>query len=134
MDIFNAPSRENCIVKRERTNTPLQALLTMNDVQFVEAARVLAGVAIKAHKNDFDKQLDYLTERLVTRRFSDKEREISRAAYREFLRHYDSQPADAKKLIATGEWPVDAKLQATEWAALTMLTNELMNLDEVLNK
>jgi hypothetical protein len=134
MDIFNAPSRENCTVKRERTNTPLQALLTMNDVQFVEAARVLAGHAIQAHKNDFDKQLDYLTERLVTRRFSDQEREISRSAYREFLRHYDSQPSDAKKLIATGEWPVDSKSPASEWAALTMLTNQLMNLDEVLNK
>jgi mono/diheme cytochrome c family protein len=134
MDIFNAPSRENCTVKRERTNTPLQALLTMNDVQFVEAARVLAGQAIKAHKNDFDRQLDFLTERLVTRRFSDKEREISKAAYREFLRHYDSQLADAKKLVATGEWPVDTKVPATEHAALTMLTSQLLNLDEVLNK
>ncbi len=134
MDIFNAPTREQCTVKRERTNTPLQALLTMNDVQFVEAARVLAERALRTHKNDFDRQLDYLTERLVSRRFSAQEREISRAAYRDFLRYYDSKPADAKKLIATGEWPVDAKLPAPEWAALSMLTNQLLNLDEVLNK
>jgi hypothetical protein len=134
MDIFNAPTREVCTVKRERTNTPLQALLTMNDVQFVEAARVLAGKAIATHKNNFDLQLDYLTERLVTRKFTEQEREISRQAYRDYLRHYDSTPADAAKLTSIGEFPVDPKLPRPEWAALTLLTNQLMNLDEVLNK
>ncbi|MDX2270064.1 MAG: DUF1553 domain-containing protein [Bryobacter sp.] len=134
MDIFNAPTREVCTVKRERTNTPLQALLTMNDVQFVEAARVLAGKAIEAHKNDFDRQLDYLTSRLVTRRFTDQEREIARSSYRDFLRHYDSNLEDARRLTAAGEAPPSPKLPKPEWAALTLLTNQLMNLDEVLNK
>nr|WP_272945413.1 DUF1553 domain-containing protein [Bryobacter aggregatus] len=134
MDIFNAPSREACTVRRERTNTPLMALLTMNDVQFVEAARALAQRAIHAHRNDFDAQLDYLTERLVTRRFEGREREISRAAYRDYLRHYDTDPADARKLIAVGESKADPKLPVPEFAALTMMANQLMNLDEVLNK
>jgi len=134
MDIFNAPSRENCTVRRERTNTPLQALLTMNDVQFVEAARVLAQHAIEAHKNNFDEQLDYLTDRLTSRRFEGREREIVRASYRDFLRHYDSRLDDAKKLIAAGESKGNPKLNAPEFAALTMVANELMNLDEVLNK
>ncbi len=134
MDIFNAPTRENCTVRRERTNTPLQALLTMNDVQFVEAARNLAQRAIEAHKNNFDSQLDYLSERLVNRRFDDKERAIIRASYKDFLRHYDTVPDDARKLIAIGESKANAKLPAPEFAALTMVTNELMNLDEVLNK
>ena len=134
MDIFNAPSRENCTVRRERTNTPLMALLTMNDVQFVEAARALAQRAIETHKNDFDAQLDYLTARLVTRRFEGKERDITRGAYRDYLRHYDTQPADARKLIAVGESKADAKLPVAEFAALTMVANQLMNLDEVLNK
>ncbi len=134
MDIFNAPSRENCTVRQERTNTPLQALLTMNDVQFVEAARVLAQHAIEAHKNNFDEQLDYLTDRLTSRRFEGREREIVRASYRDFLRHYDSRLDDAKKLIAAGESKGNPKLNAPEFAALTMVANELMNLDEVLNK
>jgi hypothetical protein len=134
MDIFNAPTREVCTVKRERTNTPLQALLTMNDVQFVEAARVLAERAMKTHKDDFDRQLDFITERLVTRRFTGQERELSRQAFRDYLKHYDTTLPDARKLLATGEYPVDAKLPRPEWAALTMLTNQLMNLDEVLNK
>lgn len=134
MDIFNAPTREVCTVRRERTNTPLQALLTMNDVQFVEAARHLAQRAMETHKNDFDQQLDFLTERLVSRRFEAKERDIVRASYRDFMRHYDSNPADARKLVAVGESKANPKLPAAEFAALTMVTNELMNLDEVLNK
>lgn len=134
MDLFNAPTRENCTVRRERTNTPLQALLTMNDVQFVEAARHLAQRAIEAHKNNFDAQLDFLTERLVSRRFDAREREIVRASYRDFLRHYDTVPDDARKLIAVGESKANPKLGVAEFAALTMVTNELMNLDEVLNK
>jgi hypothetical protein len=134
MDLFNAPSRENCTVRRERTNTPLQALLTMNDVQFVEAARHLAQRALEAHKNNFDQQLDFLTERLVSRRFEGKEREIVRASYRDFLRHYDTKVEDARKLLAVGESKANPKLGVAEFAALTMVTNELMNLDEVLNK
>ena len=134
MDIFNAPSRENCTVKRERTNTPLQALLTMNDVQFVEAARNLAQRAIEEHKNNFDEQLNYLSERLVSRKFEPKEREIVKASYRDFLRHYDTRPDDARKLIAVGESKGNSKLPAPEFAALTMVANELLNLDEVLNK
>ncbi len=134
MDIFNAPSRENCTVRRERTNTPLQALLTMNDVQFVEAARHLAQRAMEAHRNNFDEQLDFLSAHLVQRRFDEKEREIVRASYRDYLRHYDSNPADARKLLAAGESPRNEKLGAAEHAALTLVTNQLLNLDEVLNK
>ena len=134
MDIFNAPSRENCTVRRERTNTPLQALLTMNDVQFVEAARAIAQRAIELHRNNFDSQLDYLTERLITRQFEAKERDIAKASYKDFLRHYDTRPDDARKLIAVGESKANSKLPTPEFAALTMLANELMNLDEVLNK
>ncbi|MBM3762314.1 MAG: DUF1553 domain-containing protein [Acidobacteria bacterium] len=134
MDLFNAPTRENCTVRRERTNTPLQALLTMNDVQFVEAARHLAQRAMETHKNNFDEQLDFLSERLVSRRFEPKERDIIQKSYRDFLRHYDSKPEDARKLIAVGESKANPKLNAPEFAALTMVTNELMNLDEVLNK
>lgn len=134
LDIFNAPTRENCVVRRERTNTPLQALLTMNDVQFVEAARVLAGRAMLAEKNNFDRQLDYLTEHLLSRRFEARERELTRLAYKDYLRHYDSQPADAHKLLAVGEMKAEAKLAPAEFAALTMVANQLMNLDEVLTK
>ncbi len=132
MEIFNAPTREHCTVRRERTNTPLQALVTMNDPQFVEAARRLGSQAV-AKANDFDARLDFLTGRLLARSLSDGEREVVRRSYREFMRYYDTNQDDAKMLLAVGESPA-SKGPAAESAAWTMVANQLLNLDEVLNK
>jgi Protein of unknown function (DUF1553)/Protein of unknown function (DUF1549)/Concanavalin A-like lectin/glucanases superfamily/Planctomycete cytochrome C len=135
MEIFGAPTRESCTVRRERTNTPLQALVTLNDPQFVEAARHLAQRAMLAnHGGDIDGELDFITSNVLARRFEQKERIITARAYRDFLSHYASHPEDAKKLLSVGESNTDATLAAPELAALTMVVNQVMNLDEVLNK
>ncbi|MGC4052715.1 MAG: DUF1553 domain-containing protein [Paludibaculum sp.] len=134
MEIFNAPTRETCTVRRERTNTPLQALVTMNDEQFVEAARALATRAMETAKTDVDRQLAFVAENLLDRPLSDKEISIVKASYKEFLKYYDTKPADAEKLVSVGASKPDAKVAAVELAALTMVTNQLMNLDEVLTK
>jgi hypothetical protein len=134
MEIFNAPSRETCTVRRERTNTPLQALVTMNDPQFVEAARVLAERAIKEGGATFEGRLDWMTRRLVARSFRSDEIAVSRSAYDDLRAYYWSHLADAKKLLEVGEAKRDASLDPAEHAAWTMLANQLMNLDEVLNK
>ncbi len=133
MEVFNAPTREGCTVKRERTNTPLQALVTMNDEQFVEAARHLAQKAMKAAP-DLDGRLDFLSGRLVARKLAGKEREVSRAAYQDYLRYYDSHPDAAQMLISVGEERPDAAMNWAESAAMTMVANQLLNLDEVLTK
>ncbi len=133
MEIFNAPTRENCTVRRERTNTPLQALVTMNDVQFVEAARYLATAAMQ-NNFTFEERLDYIAMRLLARPMAQQERQIAKRAYDGYLSYYDSHPADAKKLLNTGERKPDPGLPQVDYASLTMLTSELMNLDEVLNK
>jgi len=134
MDIFNAPNRDHATVRRERTNTPLQALVTMNDTQFVEAARVLAQRAMREAGGDFDRRLDYVTTRLLARDFTDTERAVARRTFDGLLDEYRSSPDEATDLLAVGEFPADEALPVAPSAAWTMLTNELMNLDEVLNK
>jgi hypothetical protein len=134
MDIFNAPSREVCTVRRERTNTPLQALVTMNDPQFVEAARVLAQNAITSSPSDPNDEVEYMASRLLARSFEPKERDIVLSSYRDYLTYYDSVPADAKKLLSVGDSKAPANLPPAKLAAMTMVANEVMNLDEVLVK
>jgi hypothetical protein len=134
MDIFNAPTREHATVRRERTNTPLQALVTMNDTQFVEASRYLAQKAMREAGDDFDRRLDYVTARLLARELAANEREVAQRAYDDFFDLYRASPDEARALLAVGDSPVDEALPAVESAAWTMLTSELMNLDEVLNK
>lgn len=134
MDIFNAPTRETCTVRRERTNTPLQALVTMNDTQFVEAARKLAETALRSAPGNLDRDFDYMTWRLMARPFAARERTIARTEYKDFLNYYDSHPADATKLIKVGESPAEKSLSPAELAAMTMVANQVLNLDEVLTK
>ena len=134
MDIFDAPSREECVVRRERTNTPLQALVTMDDPQFVEADRVLAQHALLSAPGNLDHEISYLSNRLLARNFREKERSVVLQSYRDYLAYYQSDPSDAKKLVSIGESKPAPGLRAPELAAMTMVANELMNLDEVLVK
>ncbi len=133
MEIFNAPTRESCTVRRERTDTPLQALVTMNDIQFVEAAREIAGRAMQT-STDFEAQLDFITTRILARPLATKERTIAKKSFSSFRIYYSSHEGDALKFLAQGERKADPSLPQAEYAALTMLTNQLLNLDEVLNK
>jgi len=129
MEVFNAPSREVCTVRRERTNTPLQALVTMNDPQFVEAARKLAEKALATNE-----PLSFITARILCRPLTAKEKPIIEASLKDLRTFYTAHATDAEALLKVGESPVDAKLAKPELAAWTMLTNQLFNLDEVLNK
>ena len=134
MDIFNAPTREQCTVRRERTDTPLQALVVMNDPQFVEAARVLAQHAISSSR-DADKRIDYMTGRVLSRPLDSSERDVVKRELKDLLQHYDSHLAEAKQLLlSTGESKADPKLSAPEFAAWTMIASSLLNLDEALNQ
>ncbi len=133
MEIFNAPSRENCTVRRERTNTPLQSLVSMNGKQFVEAARVLAQNALEKNRQ-FKGEANYMAERLLARPLEPKEIDVLNKSYQDFLAYYSASPDDASKLLSVGEANADAKLKEPKFAALTMVANEMMNLDEVLVK
>jgi len=134
MTTFDAPSREACQVRRERTNTPLQALLLMNELQFVEAARGLAERTLRETRRATDDRLTFM-HRLVTARSPDaKDLTELRSALKDLTAHYASQPAAAKQLIATGEIQPDPRIEPAELAAWTMIANVILNLDEAISK
>jgi hypothetical protein len=134
MDIFNAPTREVCTVRRERTNTPLQALVTLNDPQFIEAARQLATRALKEGGTQPVERIDFIARRLLARPLAEGELKVVETSLDQLLGFYKAHADDAKQLLAVGESKPDATVEPNQLAAWTMLTNELMNLDEVLNK
>ncbi len=134
MDILNAPSREFCVVRRERTDTPLQALVTLNDPQFVEAARHLAQHALKEGGATNAERFNFMAMRLLARPFRAEEQGVLQASIDGLVAYYRGNAKDAQKLITVGESRPDTTLDAPTLAAWTMLANELMNLDEVLNK
>jgi hypothetical protein len=134
LEIFNATAREVSCLRRERTNTPLQALVTMNDPQFVEAARHLAQRALQAGRDDPDATLDFIARRILCRPLRADEAVIVKATLAESAAHYRSNGNEARDLVAVGESKADPGIDPASLAAWTIVVNQLMNLDEVLNK
>ncbi len=133
LEILNAPTRETCTVRRERTDTPLQALVTLNDPQFVEAARNLAQFVLLNY-DSVDDRLQAIAQRLLSRSLRAEEVTIVKSSLVETLNHYAAHADDAKKLVEVGESKAVPKLAPVVLAAWTAVVNELMNMDEVLNK
>ena len=133
MEIFNAPTREVFCVRRDLTNTPLQALVLLNDPQFIEASRELASHALKAQP-DFDSRLDFITARLDGRKFNADERKIVRKSLDSALTTFRSHADDAKNLITTGATPPRKDADVPELAAWTLLASQILNLDETITR
>jgi hypothetical protein len=133
LELFNAPSREQSVVQRERTNTPLQALVTLNDVQFVEAARVLATHALEQESSTVAR-LDYLSLRVLSRALSSAEQDVLSGLVAAESDSYLADPAAADALLQVGESPPSSSASAAELAAWTLVANTLLNLDEALTK
>ena len=131
---FDATGRETCTARRERTATPLQALVLLNDPQFVEAARVLAEKIIKAHGDDIDARIIAAFRTVTSRRPFDRELEISSQLYREQKTHFDAVPDQARDLLANGESKRDPALDAADHAAMTIVIETLMSFDECVMK
>ncbi|MEM9480337.1 MAG: DUF1553 domain-containing protein, partial [Verrucomicrobiota bacterium] len=133
MEIFNAPSREVCTVQRERTNTPLQALVTMNDPQMIEAARALAERTMKNALHT-EARVHFMAQAVLARGLREEEDSIVLASFQQFADFYRQNEEEARALIETGDSPPDASLNPGQLAAWTMVANQLLNLDETLNK
>jgi hypothetical protein len=134
MDILNAPSREVSCVRRDRTNTPLQALVTLNEPVFVEASRQLAARVLREAPPTFEARLDAVSLRLLGRTFSDEERAVVRRTLDEAMATYQRQPDAAQALLHVGHSPMDPQAPAAELAAWTLVASQIMNLDESLTK
>jgi hypothetical protein len=132
MMAFDAPTREKCVIQRQVTNTPLQALVTMNDEQFVEAARLFAERIMTRGGDTFESRLHFAFL-LATARPADSLRiEVLREFYDRQWNIYREQTERAKDLLKIGEFPYDEKLDAAELAAWTMTASAILNLDETL--
>jgi hypothetical protein len=132
---FDVANRQNCTVRLERTNTPLHALITLNDVTYVEAARALAQRTLHSEKaTDDAARLVELFRRCTARvpRPSERERLLARLATLRTV--YAEDPSAAGKLITIGESAPEASVPPQELAAWTAIASLVLNLDEVLSK
>lgn len=131
---FDAPSREACVVRRARTNTPLQALVLMNDEQYVEAARQLAQRAMTEGGTNVTDQLKFAFRITTGRVPTDAEMAVLERMHAAHLADYTTDKPAAEKLLAIGASPRDPKHDVSSLAAMTMVSNLILNLDEVVTK
>ncbi len=137
MMAFDATSRELCTVRRIRTNTPLAALVTMNDPAFVEAAQNLAQLTHQNGGDDLTSRITYIFRRCLTRPPRAEEIESIAALYQHALDHFRKQSEAAQRLAGYDREAVNAGLDTTDaesLAAWTVIGNMLLNLDETLTK
>lgn len=134
MVVFDAPSRENCSVRRDRTNTPLQALTLMNDPQYVEAARNLAQRAFSEGKGSSDESITTMYRLALGMTPPEKHQDILERSYSKFHESFKKTPSNASDLIALGESKPNPSSDPITLASLTMVANQIMNLDSFINK
>ncbi len=134
MIAFDAPTRSVCVVKRENTNTPLQALVLLNDPQFVETARVLAQRIQKEGGESLEDQTQYGFRLLCGRKPDGNEMELMKKQYQIALDKYKGNPKAADELLQVGEYPFDNSLDKIQTVALVMVASTVMNFDEAYMK
>jgi hypothetical protein len=133
MIMFDASNRDQCEVKRSRTNTPLQALVMMNDPTVLEASRVLAQHLVSENKS-IDEGISAAFRIILCRKASEKELSILKDYYIEQLALFKSKKIDAFKTLSVGEIPLNKKVDLDESAALMKVVNTIYNLEEAITK
>jgi hypothetical protein len=130
---FDAPDREKCTARRLLTNTPLQALVLLNDPTYVEASRALAERMLKEGGNTDEDRIRFAFRLTVDRPPAAKEVEVLHSLETRELANYRQHPDAAKKLLAVGESPAP-KVDPAELAAMTTVASAILNLDETVTK
>ncbi|MCC7086253.1 MAG: DUF1553 domain-containing protein, partial [Pirellulales bacterium] len=134
LSTFDAPDRETCTVRRARTNTPLQALVTLNDVTYLEASRKLAERILYDGPAEFKERLRFLFRTVTCRMPNEREMAVLARMWEQQRDHYQRQPQAIAALLAIGETPADKSLDPLELASWTMLASGVLNLDETVTR
>ncbi|MBO0857965.1 MAG: DUF1553 domain-containing protein [Chloracidobacterium sp.] len=131
---FDAPDREKCVARRAVTNTPLQALVTLNDPTYVEAARAMAQKTLRDGGKDLNSRIAYVFRLALARKPSARETNVLRDLLSRQLINYRKDKKAASELTHVGESAVDDKIDQPELAAWTMVASAILNLDETVTK
>jgi len=131
---LDAPDRETCTVRRSRTNTPLQALILMNDPTYVEAARKFAERIVREGGSTRDERLTFAFRSVLARSPSAAELAVLRGVYETQLARFRGTPEAAASVLGVGDSPADAHLDPSEVAAWAMVASAILNTDEALTK
>jgi hypothetical protein len=131
---FDAPIREKCVARRSVTNTPLQALVLLNDPVYLEASRSLAHRILTEAPNDPGKRIAYAFRLATARVPRAQELQVLRDLEEKELATYRHDPEAARKLLSIGESPIDPKLDPSEFAAWMTVSSSILNLDETITK
>jgi hypothetical protein len=134
MMTFDAAGRESCVVRGSQTNTPLQALNLLNDITYVEAARVLGERMMTQGGNDPEKRIAFAFYLATSRSPTAAELQILRAGFARHLQHYQNDRQAALKLVSVGEAPRNPALDVSELAAYMAVAGVILNLDETITK
>jgi hypothetical protein len=133
LGLFDASNRDQCEIRRGRTNTPLQALAMMNDPMVLEAARVLAQ-RLESESGADDEKLTRAFRLIVCRKPTAKEEQRLKEYYQQQLTTFRQDPKSAAKTLAVGEYPQAANGDAASTAALMRVIDTIYNLEETITK
>lgn len=134
MQIFDAPTRETCVLKRPITNTPLQALAAMNDIQMIEASRHFAERIMREGGETPESRAGFAFESATAREPNTRETSAVLGVYQDGLEKYRAAPEAAEALLSAGESKRDNTLDPADHAAWTLVASLILNLDEVLTR
>jgi len=134
MMTFDSASRDLCSVKRQETNTPLQALVLLNDPQMIEAARALATNTVEKFPDNVEKQLGYVFQKATSRLPDAEEMVMLTEHYKDMRSKMDNGVFEAPEYMAIGEFKQDASLPEKELASLALVAHTIFNLDETITR
>lgn len=134
MMTFDASSRDLCSVKRQQTNTPLQALVLLNDPQLIEASRVMAFHALQSGKKDIREQIGHLFEKATSRLPDEDELHMLSDYYEQALSKIRAKEISAEDYLSIGTYQSTGDIPKEEWAALSLTAHTILNLDETITR